>query len=521
MTEFDRKINLSRRGFLQGSALLGLSATAGSLVVSQAQAQVPVRGGNLRLGIGGGSSADTLDPALAAASVEFIAARCWGDTLVESHPETGEPLPSLAQSWSSSADAKEWTFKIRKGVSFHDGTPMTTADVVATLHRHADKDSKSGALGLVSEMKGIEDRAGDVVITLEEANVDLPLLLTDYHLQIQPGGGTKNPAAGIGTGPYKLVSFEPGIRATFEKNANDWRDDRGYVDSVEIIVVNDLTARISALSAGQVDFINTIEPKVVPLMSKSSNIEILQSSGKGFYSFLMHCDTAPFDNNDLRLALKYAIDREDILKKVVGGFGTIGNDYPVNSAYALAPTDIEQRIYDPEKAAFHFKKSGHEGPILLRTSEAAFPGAVDAAQIFQQSAAKAGIQIDVQRAPSDGYWSEVWNVQPFCASFWGGRPTQDSRYATSYVSNAEWNDTRFKRPDFDEMAMRARAEFDQDKRRAFYRDMAIMVRDEGGLILPVFNDYVNAASTRLKGFVHDIGNDISNGYIASRVWLEG
>jgi peptide/nickel transport system substrate-binding protein len=114
----------------------------------------------------------------------------------------------------------------------------------------------------------------------------------------------------------------------------------------------------------------------------------------------------------------------------------------------------------------------------------------------------------------------VWNKQPFCASYWGGRPTQDSRYSTSYVSNAEWNDTRFKRPEFDKMAVQARGELDEDKRRALYRDMALMIHNEGGLILPVFNDYVNAGSKKLKGYVHDIGNDISNGRIASRVWIE-
>lgn len=521
MTDLDRMFNLSRRGFLQGSALLGLSAGSGTLGVSPAMAQEkPVHGGTLKLGIQGGASSDSLDPALASASVLFLTVHCWGDTLVESHPETGEALPSLAESWKPSADAKEWTFKIRKGVTFHDGKPMTAADVVATLRRHADKESKSGALGLVSEMKQIKERAGDVVITLSEGNVDLPLLLTDYHLQIQPDGGVKNPTAAIGTGPYKLVAFEPGIRATFEKNKNDWRDDRGFVDSVEITVMNDSTARINALSAGQVDFINTVEPKVVPLLTRAPNVEILQSAGKGFYSFLMHCDTAPFDNNDLRLALKYAIDRESILKRVVGGYGTLGNDYPINANYALAPTDIEQRVYDADKAAFHFKKSGHDGPLLLLTSEAAFPGAVDAAQLFQESASKAGIKINVQRSPSDGYWSEVWNVKPFCASYWGGRPTQDSRYSTSYVSNAEWNDTRFKHPEFDKMVIEARGEFDETKRRELYRKMALMVRDEGGLILPVFNNYVNASTKRLKGYVNDIGNDLSNGRMASRVWIE-
>ncbi|MFC5385130.1 ABC transporter substrate-binding protein [Aquamicrobium segne] len=520
MTNIRNMFPVSRRGFLQGSAALGVSASTGLLLGGQAQAQTPVRGGTLRMALAGGASADTLDPALASASVLFVMAHCWGDTLVESHPETGEALPSLAESWTASPDAVEWTFKIRKGVSFHDGKPLTVADAAATLRRHGDENSQSGALGLLSGIKQIEERGDDLVITLKEANADLPLVLTDYHLQIQPEGGVNDPNTAIGTGPYKLTSFEPGVRTTFERNTNDWRDDRGYVDHVEIIVMNDSTARISALSANQVDFINLVEPKVVPLVSRAPTVQILQSPGKGFYSFLMHCNTAPFDNNDLRLALKYAVDREALLKQVIGGYGSIGNDYPVNSNYALAPTDIEQRLYDPDKAAFHFKKSGHDGAILLRTSEAAFPGAVDAAQLFQQSAAKAGITLEVRREPSDGYFSEVWNKQPFCASYWGGRPTQDSRYSTSYVSNAEWNDTRFMRPDFDKMAIEARGELDEDKRRALYRDMALMIHDEGGLILPVFNDYVNAGTTKLKGYVHDIGNDISNGRIASRVWIE-
>ena len=519
MDELGRAFNLSRRGFLQGSTLLGLTAATGTLV-SPARAQDPVRGGVLRMGLEGGASADTLDPALASASVLFVIAHCWGDTLVESDPKTGAPVPSLAESWSPSADAKEWTFKLRKGVHFHDGKPLTVADAVATLRRHAGEKSQSGALGLQTGISRIEEKAGDLVITLKEGNADLPLVLTDYHLQIQPGGGVDNPNAAIGTGPYKMVKFEPGVRATFERNKDDWRQDRGYVDSVEITVMNDLTARISALRSGEVDFINTLAPKVVPLLQRAANVEVLRTSGKGFYAFLMHCDTAPFDNNDLRTALKLAIDREAILKQVVGGFGTIGNDYPVNANYALAPTDIEQRVYDPDKAAFHYKKSGHEGPILLQTSEAAFPGAVDAAQLFQISAAKAGIQLDVRREPSDGYWTEVWNKKPFCASYWGGRPTQDARYSTSYVSDAEWNDTRFKRPDFDKLAMEARGELDEDKRRVLYRQMALMVHDEGGLILPVFNDYLNASSNKLKGYVHDIGNDLSNGRIASRIWLE-
>ncbi|CAN7353167.1 ABC transporter substrate-binding protein [Ensifer adhaerens] len=512
---------LSRRGFLAGTAALGLAAGfGGTLAATDARAQEPKRGGHLKLGLKGGATTDSLDPAAYSGSVSFVIGHLWGDTLVESDPKTGAPLPALAESWEPSADASEWTFKIRGDVSFHDGSKLTVADVVATLKRHADEGSKSGALGLMRSIKTIEEKAGSLVLTLTEGNADLPLLLTDYHLIIQPKGGVDNPASPVGTGPYKLASYEAGLRATFEKNADDWRSDRGFVDSVEIIVMNDTTARIAALSSGQVHFINNIDPKTVPLLKRAPRVEILRTSGKGFYSFLMHCDTAPFDNNDLRLALKYAVDRQAILDRVLGGFGTLGNDYPVNGNYALAPEGIEQRAYDPDKAAFHFKKSGHDRPILLRTSDAAFPGAADAAVLFQESAKKAGIEIEVRREPEDGYWTNVWNVQPFCASYWGGRPTQDSRYSTSYLSTAEWNDTRFKREDFDKLLLQARSELDEAKRKEMYRTMAMTVRDEGGLILPVFNDYVNAASASLKGFVDDIGNDLSNGYVGSRVWFD-
>jgi peptide/nickel transport system substrate-binding protein len=510
---------LNRRDFLGRTAAVGIVA-AGVGTAFPTHAQEPQRGGHLKLGLNGGAATDALDTATYSGSVLFVIGKTYGDTLVESHPETGEPLPALAESWTSSPDAAQWTFKIRKGVKFHDGGEMTVADCVATLKRHSDETSKSGALGLLGSIKTIEDKAGDLVITLSEGNADLPLILTDYHLIVQPNGGLDDPASGLGTGPYKLTSYQAGVRATFEKNQDDWRSDRGFVDSVELIVMNDTTARIAALSSAQVHFINSVEPKTVSLLQRAPTVEILRSSGKGYYCFLAHCDTPPFDNNDLRLALKYAVDRQAILDRILGGYGTLGNDYPVNDNYALAPEGMEQRTYDPEKAAFHYKKSGHDQPIVLRTSEAAFAGAVDASVLYQESAKQAGIQIEVKREPDDGYWTNVWNVQPFSASYWGGRPTQDSRYTTSFVSNAEWNDTRFKREDFDKLVAQARSELDEAKRKEMYKSLALMVRDEGGLILPVFNDYLNGSVKTLKGFVDDIGNDMSNGYVASRVWLE-
>jgi peptide/nickel transport system substrate-binding protein len=209
-----------------------------------------------------------------------------------------------------------------------------------------------------------------------------------------------------------------------------------------------------------------------------------------------------------------------LLQTVLFGYGSVGNDSPINGAYPLFAEDVEQRVYNPEKAAEFYKKSGHSGSILLRTSDVAFPGAVDAAQLYQQSAAKAGITIEIKREPGDGYWSEVWNKQPFALSYWGGRATQDQMYSTGYASNADWNDTRFKRPEFDAMLLTARSELDEAKRKSIYRDMAVMMRDEGGLIVPFFNEHIDAVATdKVGGYVKTPIGEQMDGYALAECWL--
>ncbi|TIX82913.1 MAG: ABC transporter substrate-binding protein, partial [Mesorhizobium sp.] len=483
------------------------------------RAQGPVRGGILKGGAGGGGSTDSLDPASASELVSLFG-YCWGEYLVALAPDGGLEN-RLAEEIGSSKDAKVWTFKIRKDVEFHNGKTVTAKDVLATLERHSDANSKSGALGLLTSIDSLKASGDEVVVTLKGANADFPYLMTDYHLLIQPNGGKDNPAAGIGAGPYKVAVNAPGVRYGGERFANFWQSDKmGFADQVEILAINDNTARVSALQAGQVHMIYGVEPKVVDLIKRVPNLKVVPTSGPGYYCFNMFCDTPPFDNNDLRMALKLAIDREEMLDKILSGYGTVGNDFPINAGYLLSPDDVEQRTFDPDKAAFHYKKSGHSGPIRLLTANAGFPGAVDAAQLFQQSCAKAGITLDVKRVPDDGYWSEVWNKQPFCPSNWGGRATQDQMYSTAYSSKAAWNDTHFHNEKFDKLLLEARGEFDQDKRKNLYREMAILVRDEGGVIVPMFNQVIDAVSDKVGGFTSGRRVGLMDGYAFAKCWLE-
>jgi peptide/nickel transport system substrate-binding protein len=511
---------MSRREFVGRAGALGVSAAmASSLLSSAARAEEPKKGGLLRAGMQGGESTNSLDPALAASEVPFAVNRTWGETLVDVSA-TGQIDYRIAEEISSSADATEWKFKIRTGVEFHDGKTLTADDVVATLKRHTDEKSQSGALGIVQGISEMKAEGDMVTLKLAAANADLPFLMADYHLIIQPGGGVGAEAAGIGAGPYKVVTNEPGVRHTFEKHANYFDSTIGHADQVEIIVINDNTARTAALQAGQVHMINRVDPKIIELLKGAPGISIEAVAGRGHYVFIMECNQAPFDNNDLRMALKLAINRQEMVDKILGGLGSRGNDFPINAAYPLFDDTIAQREYDAAKAAEFYKKSGHDGsPIVLQVAAGAFPGAIEAAQLFQQSANAAGIPLEIKREPDDGYWSNVWNVAPFCASYWGGRPVQDQMYSTAYLSTADWNDTKFKDAHFDELLIAARGELDETKRKAMYSEMANILRDTGGLICPMFNDFVEARREEVGGWTPNGNGEVMDGRGLVKCWL--
>ncbi|NNE80998.1 MAG: ABC transporter substrate-binding protein [Silicimonas sp.] len=511
---------LDRRSFLGRAGALGVTAaTANTLLSSAVMAQGAIKGGTLKVAVEGGSSSDSLDPALVTNSTGTIVNRLWGEPLVELDPEGGLDM-RLASEMSATPDAKTWTFVIRDGVTFSNGKALTADDVLATLERHAGEDSKSGALGILSGISSMRTEGNAFIIELDGPNADLPFLLSDYHLMIQPNGGKDDPTAMIGTGPYVVKSAEMGVRFVAEKNPNYWDPNIGHAATIEVTVINDDTARVAALQSGQVHMCTRVPPKVASLVSRMPGVEVHSVPSAGHYVFIMHANTAPFDNKDLRLALKHAINREEMVDKILFGNGSIGNDSPINDAYPLYRA-AEQRNYDPDKAAFHFKASGHEGSVLLRTSDNSFPGAPDASQLFQQSAKAAGISLEIKREPNDGYWSEVWNKQPFCTSYWSGRATQDAMYSTAYLTSADWNDTRFFNEQFDQLLFAARAELDDEKRTQMYFDMGEMVRDDGGLICPMFNNFIDATSDKVAGWGPSKGFGLMNMYAPVKMWVTG
>jgi peptide/nickel transport system substrate-binding protein len=500
---------LNRRTFLAGTAATGLAA---GVLPYAALAQTPKRGGTIRHAKGHGNTADTLNPATWTNG--FTVALAFGmHGFLTSVGVDGAATPGLAESWEATPDAKVWRFTIRPGVTFHSGKPLTVTDVVNSINYHRGEASTSVAKPLVDPIVNITTEGDNVVVfELATGSADFPYTFTDYHMAICPADGDGiDWRSGDGCGAYRLTNFDPGVIARFERFQDDWNQDRGWFDAVEMLSVVDLNARTTALVSGDVDVIDKLDLKTVGLLGRDPNLDISSIAGPQYYSFAANATMSPLDDVNVRLALKHAINRQELVDKVLFGHGTIGNDQPIGPAYRFHDPDLAQNTYDPDKARFYLKEAGlNDLTVTLSAADAAFPGAVDAAVLYQDAAGKAGVTIDVNRVPNDGYWSDVWLKAPFCAVYWGGRPTEDQMFTTAYESGAAWNDSSWSNARFDELLLAARAELDETKRRAQYGEMQAIVSQDGGTVLPMFANFVFARR-----------NNVASGPMASNFDMDG
>lgn len=514
---------LSRRAFVQSLVAAGVAVPAALTMASRVEASTPSRGGSFKLGTAHGSTTDSLDPATYENGFTTAMGFTYGNCLTEVGPDNAL-RPELAESYEALNDGASWAFRLRRGVEFHNGKTMTPEDVIASINHHRGEDSTSAAKGVIANVTDIRKDGDDVVIfDLDGPNADFPFLISDYHLLILPSeDGAIDPTAGIGTGAFAVENFEPGVRLQATRNPNYWKEGNAWFDDIELISIIDVTARQNALLNGDAHMIDRIDPKTVNLFSRAPNIDILDLVGFLHYTFPMRLDTAPFDNFDLRMALKLAVNKQELVDKILLGYGTIGNDHPISPIVPFHAAELPQREFDPDQARFHYEKSGHSGPIQLSASDAAFSGAVDAAQLIQASAAQAGIEVEVVREPSDGYWSNVWNKKGWCACYWGGRPTVDWMFASAYVDGTEWNDTAWRDTGaadrFNAIAVEARAELDEAKRAEMYFEAQKLIHEDGGAIVPMFANYIMGKS---KDVMHSaqIGSNWENdGHRATERW---
>ena len=516
-TEFLRG-RVSRRDFVSGMATFGLGAVAaGHLaddLIATARASEPKSGGHLNIATSDGAASDNLDPATLGATFNEIAVS-WPifNRLIEYRPELGGLQPGIFTAWESNGDATEWAFDVREGVEFHNGKTLTSADIVYCINRVRDPETASNALAnFTSVTDVVADGPGKVILRMSEPFADAPFLMTLRNLFPAPEGYSDFNGAPVGTGPWKVENWEPGIGLRVVRNENYWRDGKPYVDSLEIFSIGDDNARLNALLSGEADIAATMNPSFVERIQSEASTEAMIIAGAAHATFPMRSDTAPFNDPDVAKALKHAFDRERFRQIAFNGYGGLGRDHPVPEGDVFYCDDIPVPQYDPDMVKSLLKKAGHENTEFeLFTSDANYGGA-NAAVALGELMREGGVNVKVTKTPADGYWSAVWMQKPWTCSSWTGRATTDQILSMQCAPGAAYNETYWSNERFGSLLVEARGEPDFSKRSEIYCELQRMTAEMNTNIIPIFVPWIDGKATKVQGLVPNPLQFMGSGY---------
>lgn len=467
---------------------LATSAPAATAVPTLAKVLKTVRFANSQAQ----GPAATADPAKGTSNMDALRGTQCYDQLVWLDNNL-EPQPMLAKSWEFNDDASEWIFHLRDDVKFHNGKKFTAADVVYTFKRIFDPATASAGAGAMVGLDPDGIEALDdyrVRFKLPSAIVDLFYLINTRQAFIVPEGVSDDDLRfkGIGTGPFKIEHFVPGEDPMiFVKNEDYWRTGYPKIDVLELRSFTETASRFAALERGQVDVIQDPPKERLAEIEANPELQVLSQRAGSWSGMYMKLTEPPFDNQDLVLALKYCVDRQAMLDVILQGYGQIGSDVAVAPwiKYGLPDPPRERNI---DKAKEHLVKAGYPDGIDLEFTfcelEAQWPAM---AAMFKENCADVGINLELSRVAADTFWSESWMQEPFCMTTWSMR-TCDASLAVMYTSEAEWNESDWKSPAFDELLFKARQTLDLEERTKLYQDAQRLAQDEAGTIVPIFND---------------------------------
>jgi peptide/nickel transport system substrate-binding protein len=491
-------LSVTRRLFLAGPAI---SLTS---LPRLALAEAPKRGGVLRMSVD--QAAAVIHPMLARVNPEYLVTELLYSNLTRLKPDmTIEP--DLAISWEPNAALTEWTFKLRPGVTFHDGSPLTANDVVATINAILDPKTASPGrtnVGPVKEVAAIDPLT--VKFALIGAYADLPVALTYLNARIVPARVVAGDLASLstsanGTGPFKLTSYEPDRRIVVERNPTYYDPMRPYLDRIELLIYPDRTAEASAMISGEIDLLLTTTPGEYERLAKADNVKALRTPSGQFLNINLGCDQKPFNDARVRQALALAVDREATVGFVAGGYGTPGNDTPLSSAYHFYK-DIPLKKPDIAKAQKLLADAGYPNGIDLTLIASDRPATrTQLGVAVREMAAAAGFRINVQTMPHATYLDQVWKKGNFYVGFYNMQPTADAIFKLLYTSDAAWNETRWNNADFDAVIGAARVETDEAKRTALYAKAQEMMNTEVPTVISAFFDLLAAQRSYVEGYI--------------------
>jgi len=489
-------IRLSRREVVAGLASLPFAGA----IAGAANAQTPKKGGNLRVAILGGGSSDTMDAHGSISVPDTARVLAMYEGLVQLDPD-GKVVNALAESLEANSNATEWTIRLKPGLKFHNGKPVTAEDVAFSYRRVANPEAPfAGASGLkpldLANLKVMDERT--IRFPALAPYAAFPDLISASHMySIVPVG--YDPKAPVGTGAFQYKEFTPGEQGVFTRFDGYWREGEPHLDSITIIgSFADATAAFNALQGGEVDVFASAPLALVNQVSDGGAVKKLVSKPGQWTPFVMRVDHPPFDNIDVRMAFRLLVDRQQIIDLAFSGYAAIGADVfsPADSCYDPA----WKRARDVEQAKALLKKAGQENlTVELVTSDIA-AGVVQSAQVLAQQAKDAGVTINVKQVTPDIFFGEQYTKWPFAQDIWYYAPFM-GQVVQSSLEGAPYNETHWNDPDYTRLYNEAQATPDHAKRCEILRAMQKIDFERGGYIIPAFNQGVDLMAANVDGFM--------------------
>lgn len=510
-------IRLARRDLLKaagyGAAAIGLAACAptaqpsGSPISASSSPSTgtptssPVNGGILRFAANDGSPNDTLDPLRMERAFQILAAPQIFEALVDLD-EGLQPQARLAESFEPADGGKSWTFRLREGVTFHDGSPLTADDAAYSIRRAIDPEEGSGN-SLASQLEGVLLPAGIHVVDertirfdLEKVYVFFPNAMATRFARIYKAD-TTDFTAPIGTGPFKFKAFTPGQLFEVDRNPDYWRNPV-LLEGLQLSNVADENARIESLLSGELDLIFQIALSAAPDVAASGDYKLIEQANAEWIPLAMDSTVGPFGNPDLIRAIKLAVDRQQVIDNAYGGFGSIGYDNPVAEQDAYFG-GLPRPARDPDAAREALTAAGFSDGVDLPTLIALDdPNSTAFAQVVQQQLAEVGIRFEVQRESSATYWDNSWLVKPFYSNGYLRRHP-DEIMKLIWLSTGSWNLSKRKDPEIDAAITAAGQTTDFDEQKAQYTIAQQLIAERDTTVIPAHLPRVSGVSARLQG----------------------
>lgn len=514
---------LGRRQFLGGIAAAGAMAGAGSLLAAcggsssgstkpLAQARGSLRrGGDLKLGLTGGSSSDTVDPHKSLTYIDTSRLQSLYQPLVQLNAQAQVEYVLAESITAYHGSLSEWIIDLRPGVTFHDGKDFTASDVIFTFQRVFSNDF-TGKFGLgpidLAGTKALDKFTVLVQLTKPFASFPEQLAAFWYNLYIAPVGF--NPAKPVGTGAFVYQSFTPGQRSVFTRNPHYWKSGLPYVDTLTIIDFSDSTSLQDALVTNVIQGAGALDGPQIASLATTSGIKTVVSHSGEIIPFTMRVDQPPFNDVNVRQALRLLVDRPQLIDSALDGYGVVAND--IFSPY---DPDFDHSLVRPaqgdiQQAKFLLKKAGQESLTVSLTTSAVATGTVAMATVLVAQAKVAGVTINLNNVPSSVFFGPNYLQWKFAQDYYNYYPYL-AQVAESMLTGSPFNETHTNNASYTSLYNQANATDDPSLRKELLHEMQTFDFNEGGYIIPAFIDVLDAYSDKITGYsAGKVGQPLSN-----------